>query len=51
LKPEGKMLIVEPPFHVSGKEFRTMLHKIENIGFKIISKPKYFMNKSALVSK
>jgi ubiquinone/menaquinone biosynthesis C-methylase UbiE len=51
LKPGGKMLIVEPPFHVSRAAFNEMLTKIENAGFEIISEPKSFFNKSVLIKR
>jgi len=51
LKPGGNMFIVEPPLHVSKSGFRSMLKKIENTGFKIISEPKMFLHQAVLVTK
>jgi len=46
----GTLLIVEPSFHVSGKQFRKMTEMLESSGFRIVSRP--FMPLSrALVAK
>lgn len=49
LNPEGKMLIVEPNFHISKKVYNEMLHILEKEGFEIISKPKIFFSRAVLV--
>jgi len=49
LNPEGKMLIVEPNFHISKKVYKEMLHILEKEGFEIISKPKIFFSRAVLV--
>jgi len=49
LKTNGKILIVEPKFHVSKKSFETMTKRLENINFEIIDKPKIFFSRSVLL--
>jgi ubiquinone/menaquinone biosynthesis C-methylase UbiE len=49
LKPEGKILIVEPRFHVSKKSFANMITTLNNTGFKVIDKPKVFFSRAVLV--
>jgi ubiquinone/menaquinone biosynthesis C-methylase UbiE len=49
LKENGRIFIVEPNFHVSKKSFNEMLDKLQSIGFKIIDKPKSFMNRVVLL--
>ncbi len=50
LKPEGKLLIVEPKFHVSEKAFDEMIKKLSFKGFEIIEKPKVFLSRSIVLS-
>ena len=50
LKPNGKILIVEPKFHVSKKSFENMTKKLENINFEIFNKPKIFFSRSVLLT-
>jgi ubiquinone/menaquinone biosynthesis C-methylase UbiE len=45
LKPTGHVLIVEPPFHVSKREFAETIRRAKNAGLKEISRPKIFPNK------
>ncbi len=49
LKPDGKILIVEPNFHISKKAYNEMLDILEKEGFEIISKPKIFFSRAALI--
>ncbi len=51
LDPGGRMLIVEPPFHVSGKEFSAMMGIILAAGFRVVKYPKMFPNRSVLLEK
>jgi ubiquinone/menaquinone biosynthesis C-methylase UbiE len=48
LKPEGKIYIIEPKFHVSKKSFEEMINKIKDIGFEIIERPKVFFSRTVL---
>jgi ubiquinone/menaquinone biosynthesis C-methylase UbiE len=49
LNPDGKILIVEPKFHVSEKSFEKMVDGIKCLGFDIIERPKVFFSRSILV--
>ena len=49
LKPDGKILIVEPNFHISKKMYNEMLHTLKKEGFEILSKPRMFFSKAVLV--
>jgi ubiquinone/menaquinone biosynthesis C-methylase UbiE len=48
LKPNGKIYIVEPKFHVSRKSFDDMIQKLKNTGFEITGSPKVFFSRTAL---
>jgi ubiquinone/menaquinone biosynthesis C-methylase UbiE len=50
-KPGGKLLIVEPRFHVSRKAFEKMSSGIQNTGFEIIDTPKVFFSRSLLLTR
>jgi ubiquinone/menaquinone biosynthesis C-methylase UbiE len=49
LKPNGKVLIVEPKFHTSKKDFLKMINLIEKKGFNIFEKPKIFLSWSVVI--
>jgi ubiquinone/menaquinone biosynthesis C-methylase UbiE len=49
LNPDGKILIVEPNFHISKKVYEEMLQTLIKEGFEIISKPKIFLSRAILV--
>lgn len=51
LKPGGRILIIEPNFHVSKKAFKNMIGTMESSGLKVIERPKSFMNRSVLAEK
>jgi ubiquinone/menaquinone biosynthesis C-methylase UbiE len=44
LKPGGRLLIIEPPFHVPKRDFRKMLDILVGKGFRVIDSPKLFPN-------
>lgn len=50
LKPSGSILVVEPPFHVSRKDFAKTLSIAEQAGLVIIDRPKGKGGKSALLA-
>jgi len=50
LKPSGSILVVEPPFHVSRKDFAKTLSIAEQTGLVIIDRPKGKGGKSALLA-
>jgi ubiquinone/menaquinone biosynthesis C-methylase UbiE len=45
LKPNGRVLIIEPPFHTSKKVFDEIVRKALTAGLKVINRPKIFPNK------
>jgi ubiquinone/menaquinone biosynthesis C-methylase UbiE len=49
LKPDGKIYIIEPMFHVSKKSFEAMTGKIKSLGFEIIESPKVFFSRTVLL--
>ncbi len=51
LKPNGQVLIVEPPFHVSKPTFEEIIRKARNAGFTLIERPKVFLSKTAVLKK
>ena len=50
LKPEGKVLVVEPPFHVNRRKFTQMKQRAEAVGFAILDTPKRKGGSSLLLS-
>ena len=50
LKPNGKIYIIEPKFHVSKKSFENMIDHLKNIGFEILERPKIFFSRTVLVT-
>lgn len=51
LKADGRFLIVEPPFHVSKKEFAETMEKAEANGFTLVERPKLFFSRTLLLSR
>ena len=51
LKPNGQVLIVEPPLHASKKDFEGTIRKAEHIGFMVVVRPKMFPNKAVTLRK
>jgi ubiquinone/menaquinone biosynthesis C-methylase UbiE len=51
LKKEGKVLIAEPKFHVSKKDFQLSMELLKKIGFEIINEPDIFFSRSVLIKK
>ncbi len=49
LKPEGKVLIVEPPFHVSKTAFEETIRNARDAGFTPSEGPKVFFSKTAIL--
>jgi ubiquinone/menaquinone biosynthesis C-methylase UbiE len=50
LKPDGKIYICEPKFHVSKKSFEAMIDKIKIMGFEIMDSPKVFISRTVLLT-
>ena len=51
LKPQGQILIVEPPFHVSKSAFEETLRIAGDAGLIVIEKPKMFFSRAVLLKK
>lgn len=51
LKPGACILISEPMFRVSGKEFEETVGIAEKLGFRVTERPRIFMGRSALFCK
>lgn len=51
LKPDGRIFVIEPKFHVSKSEFEEMIKIVKTIGFKIIENPKVFFSRAVVLTK
>ena len=51
LKPDGQVYIVEPPFHVSKKDFEKMVQTAHNFSFVEKIRPKMLFNKAVILQK
>ena len=51
LKRDGRLLIIEPPFHVSRAAFERTVDKARNAGFTVVDRPKVLLSKTALLGK
>ena len=51
LKPNGQILIVEPPFHVSKTAFEKTIRKARDAGLTEVERPKVFLSKTAILKK
>ena len=51
LNPKGKILIIEPIFHVTKQDFHNMIIRLEKVGFKTIERPRLFFSRSVLLQK
>lgn len=51
LKPNGKVFLVEPPFHVSRKAFEDTIKNANRAGLVVVDKPRLFLNKPAILTK
>jgi ubiquinone/menaquinone biosynthesis C-methylase UbiE len=51
LNPKGRVLICEPKFHVTAKDFSFSETTMMKCGFKIVEEPKIFFSRSVLLSK
>jgi len=49
LKPNGQVLIVEPPFHVSKAAFEEIIRNARDAGFKPVERPKVFLSKTVIL--
>jgi len=51
LTPGGRLLLVEPPFHVSKTAFTSSLELAEAAGLRVISRPRITFSKAALLGR
>jgi ubiquinone/menaquinone biosynthesis C-methylase UbiE len=51
LSPNGQVLIVEPPFHVSKSAFEETVRKAKDLGFTDIEGPKVLFSKTVILKK
>jgi ubiquinone/menaquinone biosynthesis C-methylase UbiE len=51
MKPNGQVLIVEPPLHASKKDFEETIKKAQDAGFMVVNRPKMFLNKAVTLQK
>ncbi|MGD9128180.1 MAG: class I SAM-dependent methyltransferase [Planctomycetia bacterium] len=51
LKPNGRLLVVEPPFHVSKAAFNGTLMRAQAFGLTVMETPRVFFGKTALLGK
>jgi len=49
LEPNGQVLIVEPPLHVSKKAFEETIRKARDAGFTEVERPKVFLSKAVIL--
>jgi tRNA A58 N-methylase Trm61 len=50
LKPGGRIWIVEPKIHVSGKSFKKMISILESAGLQILERPKVSLSRTVLIT-
>ena len=50
LKPDGKLYIIEPKFHVGRSSFQKMRDGLVRTGFKIVGSPKVFFSRTIMLS-
>jgi len=50
LNPGGRIWIIEPKIHVTGKAFLQMTNRLEAAGFEIKDRPKVALSRSVLIS-
>lgn len=51
IKPQGQILIVEPPFHVSKTAFEAMMGTARDAGFIPVERPKMLLDKAVLLQR
>jgi ubiquinone/menaquinone biosynthesis C-methylase UbiE len=51
LRPNGQVLIVEPPFHVSKSAFEETIKKTRDVGFADTEGPKMLLHKTVILKK
>jgi hypothetical protein len=51
LVPGGMLFLSEPPFVVSGREFRDTISRAEKAGLRLVEKRLFFANRAAVLRK
>ena len=51
LKPDGKVFIVEPPFHVSKTAFKETIRRAQGAGFTPVENPRVLLSKTVVLKK
>ena len=51
IKPNGQVLIVEPPFRVSKSAFEETIRKARDAGFRPTGRPKVFLSKAVILKR
>ena len=51
LKPQGQVLVVEPPFHVSKSAFEETVRITASAGFAVVESPKVFFSRAVVLKK
>ena len=51
LKPNGRVFIVEPPFHVSKTAFEETIRRARDAGFTPVERPKVFLGRTVILKK
>jgi len=51
LKRDGRLLVVEPPFRVTEKEFEETIGKAREAGLDLVEKPRVFLGRTALLAR
>jgi ubiquinone/menaquinone biosynthesis C-methylase UbiE len=50
MNPGGRIMIIEPKFHVTERSFNKMIGQLESAGLKIIESPKVCLSRTVLLS-
>jgi ubiquinone/menaquinone biosynthesis C-methylase UbiE len=51
LKPQGRLLLVEPKLHVSGSAFAETINIAQKAGLSVVEKPKIFISNAVLLKR
>lgn len=51
LKPDGRIYMTEPRFHVSKIEFLEIINLCKKIGFEVVEEPKIFLSRAVILKK
>ena len=51
LKGQGRILMVEPPFHVSSSAFEETIEKARAAGLELIERPRFLLSRAAVLGR